>query len=99
MFIMDRRLIPHLQSDGCEGLRALTFSHEVEEGVSHNDPDVVAGENLYSLDRIDAMVRSATLVPERFVCGRWRKDGEFDVNGQDLVILRKPAFQRAGVTV
>jgi SAM-dependent methyltransferase len=92
MFIMDRGLIPYLQSNGGEGLRALTFSHEMEEGVFHNDPDLVSGATAYSLDRIGAMVRSASLLPEQFVRGRWREDGEFDVNGQDLVILRKPAF-------
>lgn len=91
-FIMDRGLISYLQSNGGEGRRALTFPHEVEEGVFHNDANLVSGATAYSLDRIGAMVRSASLVPERFVRGRWRKDGEFDVNVHDLVILRKPAF-------
>jgi len=92
MFTMDRGLISYLQSIGGGGLRALTFSHEVEEGFFHNDPEVVPGATAYSLDRFGAMVSAAGLVPERFVRGSWRKDGEFDVNGQDLVILRKPAF-------
>lgn len=92
MFTMDRGLISYLQSIGGGGLRALTFSHEVEEGFFHNDPKVVPGATAYSLDRLGAMVTAAGLVPERFVRGSWRKDGEFDVNGQDLVILRKPAF-------
>ena len=92
MFIMDRGFIPYLQSNGGEGLRALTFSHEVEEGLFHNDPDVVSGALAYSLDRIGAIVRSASLVPEGFVRGRWRKGGEFDLKGQDLVLWRKPAF-------
>ena len=92
MFTMDRGLISYLQSIGGGGLRALTFSHEVEEGFFHNDPKVVPGATAYSLDRLGAMVTAAGLVPERFVRGSWRRDGEFDVNGQDLVILRKPAF-------
>lgn len=92
MFTMDRGLISCLQSIGGGGLRALTFSHEVEEGFFHNDPEVVPGATAYSLDRFGAMVSTAGLVPERFVRGSWRKDGEFDVNGQDLVVLRKPAF-------
>ncbi len=92
MFTMDRGLISYLQSIGGGGLRALTFAHEVEEGFFHNDPAVVPGATAYSLDRFGAMVSAAGLVPERFVRGSWRRDGEFDVNGQDLVILRKPAF-------
>ena len=92
MFTMDRGLISYLQAIGGGGLRALTFSHEVEEGFFHNDPEVVPGATAYSLDRLGVMVSNAGLVPERFVRGSWRKNGEFDVNGQDLVVLRKPAF-------
>jgi SAM-dependent methyltransferase len=92
MFTMDRGLISYLQGIGGGGLRSLTFSHEVEEGFFHNDPKVVPGATAYSIDRFGAMVAKAGLVPERFVRGSWRKDGKFDVNGQDLVVLRKPAF-------
>ena len=92
MFTMDRGLIPYLQSIGGGGLRALTFAHEVEDGFFHNDPKVLPGATAYSLDRFGAMVTAEGLVPERFVRGSWRRDGEFDVSGQDLVVLRKPAF-------
>lgn len=92
MFTMERDLIPWLVSIGGGGLRNLTFGHEPEPGFFHNDPEVVPGATAYALDRFGAMARAAGLFPERFVRGSWRKDAGFEVSGQDLVILRKPAF-------
>jgi hypothetical protein len=92
MFTMERDLIPYLVSIGGGGLRNLTFAHEVEPGFFHNDPEVVPGATAYSLARFGTMAREAGLFPERFVRGSWRKDRGFEVGGQDLVILRKPAF-------
>ena len=92
MFTMDRDLIPWLESVGGGGLRSLKFAHEVEDGFFHNDPEVVPGATAYSLTRFGGMVRQASLAPERFVRGSWRKDRKFEVNGQDIIVLRKPAF-------
>ncbi len=92
MFTMERDLIPHLAAVGGGGLRQLTFAHEIEDGFFHNDPAVVPGATAYALARVGRMARQAGLVPERFVRGNWRKDGVSDVSGQDLVVLRKPAF-------
>jgi SAM-dependent methyltransferase len=92
MFTMDRSLQPHLLAIGGGGLRNLTFSHELEDGFFHNDPAVVPGATAYSLERFGRMLREAGLFPERFVRGSWRKDGVFEVNDQDILVLRKPAF-------
>lgn len=92
MFTMDRGLIPYLQSIGGGGLRNLTFSHEVEPGFFHNDPEVVPGATAYALSRFGAMANVAGLTSDRFVRGSWRKDGAGEVEGQDLVVLTKPAF-------
>lgn len=92
MFTMERGLIPHLERIGGGGLRKLTFSHEVEPGFFHNDPDVVPGATAYSLGRFGTMVNKAGLTVHRFVRGGWRKDGAGEIDGQDLVILTKPVF-------
>jgi len=92
MFTMDRSLIPYLARIGGGGLRNLTFAHEVEDGFFHNDPAVVPGATAYSTARIGAMARHAGLVPSRFARGSWRKDEDFAVGGQDIVVLSKPAF-------
>ena len=92
MFTMDRGLISYLEAIGGGGLRNLTFSHEVEPGFFHNDPGVVPGATAYSLDRFGMMSREAGLVPEKFVRGTWRKDGEGEIEGQDIVVLTKPCF-------
>ena len=89
MFTMERRLIPYLARIGGGGLRKLTFSHEVEPGFFHNDPEVVPGATAYSATRIGEMAWEAGLVPERVVTGSWRRDGRYEVVGQDLVILQK----------
>ena len=92
LFTMDRSLIPYLESIGGGGLRNLTFSHEVEPGFFHNDPQVVPGATAYALGRFGSMVNEAGLTSHQFVRGSWRKDGRGEIDGQDLVILRKPAF-------
>ena len=92
MFTMDRTLIAYLRNIGGGGLRQLTFAHEVEDGFFHNDPSVVPGATAYSAERIGRMAREAGLVPSNFVRGSWRKDEDFDVGGQDIVVLSKPAF-------
>ena len=92
MFTMDAQLIPYLASIGGGGLRNLTFAHEVEPGFFHNDPEVVPGATAYSLARLREMAEQAGLAPARFIRGSWRRDGEGEVEGQDLVILQKPGF-------
>lgn len=92
VFTMDRALIPYLESIGGGGLRNLTFTHEVEEGFFHNDPKVVPGATAYSLGRLGRMARDTGLVPQTFVRGSWRRDGAGQIEGQDVVVLGKPAF-------
>lgn len=92
MFTMNRNLISHLEMIGGGGLRNLMFSHEIESGFFHNDPEVLPGATAYSLDRLADMAAKTELVPMRFVRGTWRKDGTGDVEGQDIVVLTKPAF-------
>jgi len=88
MFTMDRELIPYLESIGGGGLRNLTFAHEVEDGFFHNDPKVVPGATAYSLQRIEDMAKDAGLVVDRFARGSWRRDGNSDVKGQDIVVFK-----------
>jgi len=91
MFVMEPDDGAHLLAVGGGGLRGLTFRHEVAPGFFHNDPEVVPGATAYALPLLERMAGAAGLRLREYVRGSWRRDGRWQVRGQDVVVLEPAA--------
>jgi SAM-dependent methyltransferase len=90
MFLVDDSILKHLLKIGGGGLRKMTFQHEIENGLYHNDPKVLPGSTAYSLTAIERFCKDTELSIMSLHRGSWsRFFKKPDVHGQDVVILYK----------